>query len=83
MKLRELKKKLLLKTINIKSELISKYADQRDKITSLVDMLIVKIHNLREHTLSDFIFTIYNISKEFPEFEELIKIVMSYEKNTS
>jgi len=70
--LREFKAKSLAKLIEIKRELLEKYPDRSERINYIVDLLATKLDNLRTYTLTDYIFTLYQASKEFRELEQLI-----------
>ena len=72
MGLREFRSKYLTKLLNIKDELLSKYPDKSEKVQYLIDVLVVKLQRLRLYTLADYLFTLYQASKEFKEFERLI-----------
>jgi len=72
MGLREFRSKYLTKLLNIKDELLSKYPDKSEKVQYLIDVLVVKLQRLRLYTLADYLFTLYQASKEFKEFEKLI-----------
>jgi hypothetical protein len=73
--LREFKVKYLTKLLNLKKQLVEKYHDKADRIDYIVDLLASKLENLRTFTLTDYIFTLYQASKEFKELEELIPSV--------
>jgi len=70
--LREFKARSLAKLVEIKRELLEKYPDRSERINYIVDLLAVKLDNLRTYTLTDYIFTLYQASKEFKELEQLI-----------
>ena len=70
--MREFKAKSLAKLIEIKRELLEKYPDRSERINYIVDLLATKLDNLRTYTLTDYIFTLYQASKEFRELEQLI-----------
>ncbi len=70
--LRDLKAKSLVKLFEIKRQLLEKYPEKAERIERIIDLLAAKIHNLRAFTLSDYLFTLYQASKEFRELEELI-----------
>jgi hypothetical protein len=71
-KLREFKARSLTRLVEIKRELLEKYPDRSERINYIVDLLAVKLDNLRTYTLTDYIFTLYQASKEFKELEQLI-----------
>ncbi len=71
-KLREFKLKQLMKIRDLKKQLLEKYPDQSKRIEDLVNMLIAKLQDLRTFTLCNYLFTLYRISREFKEFEQLI-----------
>ena len=70
--MREFKARSLAKLVEIKRELLEKYPDRSERINYIVDLLAVKLDNLRTYTLTDYIFTLYQASKEFKELEQLI-----------
>jgi len=70
--LRRFRTKQLALLLELKKELILKYPGRRERIEYIVDLLAMKLHNLRIYTLSDYVFTLYLASKEFAEFERLI-----------
>jgi hypothetical protein len=72
MKLREFKAKSLTRLIEIKRQLLKKYPDRSERIEYITDLLATKLENLRVFTLTDYIFTLYQASKEFKELEQLI-----------
>jgi hypothetical protein len=75
MKLRELKARSLAKLIEIKRQLLEKYPDRSERVNYIIDLLATKLENLRTFTLTDYIFTLYQASKEFKELEQLIPSV--------
>lgn len=72
MNLREFRALELAKLARIKQELIKKYPDRAGRVNEICDEVAKKLSTLRTYTLADFIFLLYNASKEFPEFSELI-----------
>jgi len=70
--LREFRAKYASRLIEIKKKLLEKYSDKRDRIENIIDLLMVKLERLRRYDLADYLFTLYNATKEFPELEELI-----------
>ena len=70
--MREFKARSLAWLIEIKRELLEKYPDRSDRINYIIDLLATKLENLRTYTLTDYIFTLYQASKEFKELERLI-----------
>jgi hypothetical protein len=72
MELRDFKAKYLSKLLELEKELISKYPDRAERVKRVVDTLINKLYNLRTFTLSDYLYSLYVASREFPELEELI-----------
>ena len=70
--LREFKAKQLVRLMRLKEELLRKYPAQAERVNYIVDILAAKLSVLRTYTLSDYLFTLYNASKEFPEFMDLI-----------
>ena len=70
--MREFKARSLTRLIEIKRELLEKYPDRSDRINYIIDLLATKLENLRTYTLTDYIFTLYQASKEFKELERLI-----------
>ena len=72
MKLREFKARSLARLVELKKELLEKYPDKADRINYIADLIATKLENLRTFTLTDYIFTVYQASKEFAEFEQLI-----------
>jgi hypothetical protein len=75
MKLREFKARSLAKLIEIKRQLLEKYPDRSERVNYIIDLLATKLENLRTFTLTDYIFTLYQASKEFKELEQLIPSV--------
>lgn len=71
-KLREFKALSLAKLMSIAKQLREKYPDRRERVDHIVDTLATKLQQLRTFTLTDYLFTLYTVSKEFPEFEELL-----------
>ena len=69
--LRDFKAKYLARLLKIRGQLLAKYPDT-ERINYIVDVLAIKLHNLRSFTLSDYISTVYRASKEFKELEQLI-----------
>jgi len=82
MKLREFKALSLAKLMSLAKKLKEKYPDRAERINYIVDVLATKLQNLRTFTLTDYLFTLYLSSKEFPEFSELIPDVQTSEKLT-
>ena len=72
MNLREFRALELTKLVRIKQELMRKYPDRAGRIEEICDIIAGKLSTLRTYTLADFIFLLYQASKEFPEFSELI-----------
>jgi len=72
MSLREFKAKYLTRLLNLKRQLLEKYPDRSERINHIVELLATKLDNLRTYTLTDYIFTLYQASKEFKELEALI-----------
>ena len=72
MNLREFRALELTKLVKIKQELIKKYPDRAKRINEISDYIAAKLSTLRTYTLADLIFLLYNASKEFQEFAELI-----------
>ena len=72
MNLREFRALELTKLIRIKQELLRKYPERAERINEISDYIASKLSTLRTYTLADFIFLLYNASKEFQEFAELI-----------
>jgi len=72
MKLRELKAKSLARLIEIKRQLLEKYPDRSERINYIIDILATKLENLRTYTLTDYMFTLYQASKELRELEQLM-----------
>jgi hypothetical protein len=70
--LRDFKAKYLAKLLKIRGQLLEKYPDKGERVNYVVDVLAIKLHNLRSFTLTDYISTIYHASKEFRELEQLI-----------
>lgn len=70
--LREFKAKQLVRLMRLKEELLRKYPARAERVNYIVDILATKLSVLRTYTLSDYLFTLYNASKEFPEFMDLI-----------
>lgn len=70
--MREFKAKSLTRLIEIKRQLLEKYPDRSQRIEYITDLLATKLENLRLFTLTDYIFTLYQASKEFKELEALI-----------
>jgi hypothetical protein len=71
-KLREFKARSLAKLVELKKELLEKYPDKADRINQIADLIATKLENLRTFTLTDYIFTLYQASREFKELEALI-----------
>ncbi|MEM3961379.1 MAG: hypothetical protein QXU60_04500 [Sulfolobales archaeon] len=72
MKLREFKALSLAKLMSIAKQLREKYPDRRERVDHIVDTLATKLQQLRTFTLTDYLFTLYTVSREFPELAELI-----------
>jgi len=70
--LREFRARQMARLLRLREELVSKYPDKEKRINEIVDLLAVKLHNLRRYTFNDYIFTLYQASKEFREFSELV-----------
>jgi hypothetical protein len=70
--LREFKAKYLAKLLNLKKQLIEKYPDRSERLNYIIDLLATKLENLRTFTLTDYLFTLYLATKEFPELEAMI-----------
>ncbi|MEM4620233.1 MAG: hypothetical protein QW607_08460 [Desulfurococcaceae archaeon] len=70
--LREFKSISLVKLMSIARKLKEKYPNQVNRIDYIVDELTMKIQNLRVYTLTDYLSTLYFLSREFEEFSELI-----------
>jgi hypothetical protein len=79
-KLREFKSKYLSKLLELRKDLISKYPDRSERVKHVIDTLITKLYNLRVFTLSDYLHTLYQASKEFTELEQLIPSSEEIEK---
>lgn len=58
--------------MTIAKKLKEKYPDRVERIDRIVDMLATKLQQLRTFTLTDYLFTVYQVSKEFAEFAELV-----------
>jgi hypothetical protein len=71
-RLREFKARSLTRLIEIKRQLLEKYPDRSERVNYITDLLAVKLENLRTYTLTDYIFTLYQASKEFSELEQLM-----------
>ncbi|MEM4827945.1 MAG: hypothetical protein QXK07_07905 [Desulfurococcaceae archaeon] len=72
MKLREFKALSLVKLMSIAKQLREKYPDRRERVDHIVDTLATKLQQLRTFTLTDYLFTLHSVSREFPELAELI-----------
>ena len=72
MKLREFKTKYIVVLLNIKKQLLEKYPERRDQVEYVVDRLANKLRNLRTFTLSDYIASLYDAVKIFPELQPLV-----------
>jgi len=70
--LREFKARSLTRLIEIKRQLLEKYPDRSERVNYITDLLATKLENLRTYTLTDYIFTLYQASKEFRELEQLM-----------
>jgi len=70
--LREFRAKQLASLLRLREELVSKYPEREERINHIVDLLAVKLHNLRRYTFNDYLFALYQASKEFPEFRGLV-----------
>jgi hypothetical protein len=71
-RLREFKARSLTRLIEIKRQLLEKYPDRSERVNYITDLLAVKLESLRTYTLTDYIFTLYQASKEFKELEQLM-----------
>jgi hypothetical protein len=71
-KLREFKARSLTRLIEIKRQLLEKYPDRSERVNYITDLLATKLESLRTYTLTDYIFTLYQASKEFSELEQLM-----------
>ena len=72
MRLREFKAKYIVILLNLKRQLIEKHPDRRDRVEYVLDRLALKLKNLRTFTLSDYIASLYDALKEFPELQPLV-----------
>jgi len=72
MKLREFKAKYIVVLLNLKKQLAEKYPEKRDRVEYVMDRLALKLRNLRVFTLSDYIASLYDAVKEFPELHALV-----------
>jgi len=72
MKLREFKAKYIAKLMEIRKQISEKYPNQADRAQYICDVIAMKLRSLRTFTLSDYLATLYDATKEFKEFEELI-----------
>ena len=72
MKLREFKAKYIVVLLNLKKQLLEKYPEKRDRVEYVLDRLAGKLRNLRVFTLSDYIASLYDALKEFPELQALV-----------
>jgi len=70
--LRQFRARQLAQLLRLREELVAKYPEREERINFLVDLLAVKLHNLRRYTLADYLFTLHLASKEFSEFAALI-----------
>jgi hypothetical protein len=70
--LREFKAKYLARLLNLKKQLLEKYADRRVRVEYVCDTLAEKLQRLRTFTLPDYLSTLYNSIREFKELEALI-----------
>jgi hypothetical protein len=70
--LREFKAKYIAKLLEIKRDLLERYADKRDRVEFIVDTLLAKLTRLRRYTLPDYLSTLARAAKEFPELSQLI-----------
>jgi len=72
MKLAEFRVKQLARLLKLEEMLIERYPEKADRIRFLVETLVQKLRFLRTRNLANYINTIYQASKEFPEFRELL-----------
>jgi uncharacterized hydantoinase/oxoprolinase family protein len=71
-RLREFKAKYIVILLNMKKQLAEKYPDKKERVEFIVDRLATKLRNLRTFTLSDYIASLYDAVKEFPELQVLV-----------
>jgi hypothetical protein len=71
-RLREFKAKSLARLVEIRRQLLEKYPDRSERVRYITDLLATKLESLRTYTLTDYIFTLYQASKEFSELEQLM-----------
>jgi len=71
-RLREFKAKYIVILLNLKKQLLEKYSEKRERVEFIVDRLALKLRNLRVFTLSDYIASLYDAVKEFPELQALV-----------
>jgi hypothetical protein len=72
LRLRELKSRYMAKLLDLRKQLLEKYSDKREKVEFVVDRLMGKLQLLKARWMPDYIYTVYQYAKEFPELEALI-----------
>jgi len=72
MRLREFKAKYIVILLNMKKQLLEKYPDRSERVQYICDLLAMKLRNLRIFTLSDYIASLYDAVKEFPELQTMV-----------
>jgi hypothetical protein len=72
MKLREFKAKYIVVLLNLRKQLAEKYPEKRDRVEYVLDRLALKLRSLRTFTLSDYIASLYDAVKDFPELQALV-----------
>jgi hypothetical protein len=72
MRLREFKAKYMAKLMELRKRLTEKYPDRSDRVIYISDLLMAKLRSLRTFTLTDYLATLYDATREFSEFESLL-----------
>jgi hypothetical protein len=72
LRLSELKARYMARLLDLRKQLLEKYPDKRGEVESVVDKLMSKLQILRARWIPDYIFSVYQYAKEFPELEALI-----------
>jgi hypothetical protein len=72
MTLREFKAKYMAKLMEIRKQVSEKYPDPTGRAQYICDVIATKLRSLRTFTLTDYLATLYDATKEFKEFEAMI-----------
>jgi hypothetical protein len=71
-KLATFRARQITKLLEIEGRLLEKYPGESDRIRFLVDRLVEKLRFLKTRSFASYVVAVYQASREFPEFRELL-----------